>query len=68
MYLALVDFNVVVALMLYAFRDGDANMRSVWFVAAMMQLTNIASDYRCGGVFGTGTMFPDLIVALSLYI
>ena len=58
--------NVVVALMLYAFRDGDANMRSVWLCSRNDAIGNIAVNIAAVGVFGTGTMFPDLIVAFII--
>ena len=34
--------NVSVALMLYAYRDGDANMRSVWLCSRNDSIANIA--------------------------
>ena len=58
--------NVVVALMLYAFRDGDANMRSVWLCSRNDAIGNIAVIIAAVGVFRTGTMFPDLIVAFII--
>lgn len=58
--------NVVVALMLYAFRDGDANMRSVWLCSRNDAIGNIAVIIAAVGVLGTGTMFPDLIVAFII--
>ena len=58
--------NVVVALMLYAFRDGDANMRSVWLCSRNDAIGNIAVIIAAVGVLGTGTMFPDLIIAFII--
>ena len=58
--------NVVVALMLYAFRDGDANMRSVWLCSRNDAIANIAVIIAAVGVFGTGSMFPDLFVAFII--
>ncbi len=58
--------NVVVALMLYAFRDGDANMRSVWLCSRNDAIANIAVIIAAIGVFGTGSMFPDLFVAFII--
>ena len=49
--------NVSVALMLYAFRDGDANMRSVWLCSRNDSIANIAVVLAAVGVFGTGTIF-----------
>lgn len=58
--------NVAVALMLYAFRDGDANMRSVWLCSRNDAIANIAVIIAAVGVFGTGSMFPDLFVAFII--
>lgn len=58
--------NVVVALMLYAFRDGDSNMRSVWLCSRNDALGNIAVMIAAAGVFGTGSGWPDLVVALIM--
>lgn len=58
--------NVISALMLYAFRDGDANMRSVWLCSRNDAIANIAIIIAAIGVFGTGTMFPDLLVAFVI--
>jgi len=55
--------NVVVAVMLYRFRDGDANMRSVWICSRNDAIGNVAVVAAAAGVFGTGTAWPDLIVA-----
>lgn len=58
--------NVICALMLYAFRDGDANMRSVWLCSRNDAIANIAIIVAAVGVLGTGTMFPDLFVAFVI--
>ena len=55
--------NVGVAVMLYAWRDGDANMRSVWLCSRNDALGNIAVMLAALGVFGTGSAWPDLLVA-----
>ena len=55
--------NMGVALMLYRFRTGDANMRSVWICSRNDAIGNIAVLAAAVGVFGTGTAWPDLIVA-----
>ena len=55
--------NVGVALMLYRFREGDANMRSVWICSRNDAIANIAVVAAAIGVFGTGTAWPDLLVA-----
>lgn len=55
--------NGGVALMLYRFRDGDANMRSVWICSRNDAIGNLAVLLAAAGVFGTGTGWPDVIVA-----
>lgn len=55
--------NIAVALMLYRFREGDANMRSVWICSRNDAVANIAVVAAAVGVFGTGTAWPDLAVA-----
>ena len=55
--------NIGVALMLYRFREGDANMRSVWICSRNDAVANIAVVAAAFGVFGTGNAWPDLIVA-----
>jgi Co/Zn/Cd efflux system component len=55
--------NGGVALMLYRFRTGDANMRSVWICSRNDALGNCAVMLAAAGVFGTGTGWPDVIVA-----
>jgi Co/Zn/Cd efflux system component len=55
--------NVVVAVMLYTFRDGDANLRSVWLCSRNDAISNLAVMAAALGVFGTGTGWPDLAVA-----
>lgn len=58
--------NAGVALLLYAFRDGDANMRSVWLCSRNDAIGNVAVLLAAAGVFGTGTAWPDLAVALIM--
>ncbi len=55
--------NGGVALMLYTFRDGDANMRSVWLCSRNDAIGNVAVMLAAAGVFGTGSNWPDLLVA-----
>src|SRR6202012_6163929 len=57
--------NGVVAVMLYRFRDGDANMRSAWICSRNDAIGNAAVLLAAIGVFGSGTAWPDLIVAAS---
>jgi Co/Zn/Cd efflux system component len=46
-----------------SFRGGDANMRSVWICSRNDALGNFAVLLAAIGVFGTGTGWPDVIVA-----
>jgi Co/Zn/Cd efflux system component len=55
--------NVGVAWLLYAWREGDANMRSVWLCTRNDAIGNLAVLTAALGVFGTGTAWPDLLVA-----
>lgn len=55
--------NVGVAGMLYAFREGDANMRSVWLCSRNDAIGNVAVVLAAAGVFSTGSIWPDLLVA-----
>lgn len=55
--------NVSVAWLLYAFREGDANMRSVWLCSRNDALGNVAVFLAALGVVGTGAAWPDLLVA-----
>lgn len=61
--LAALAVNAGVALMLYRFRTGDANMRSVWICSRNDAIGNVAVMLAAVGVFGTGTAWPDLLVA-----
>ena len=58
--------NVTVALMLYNYRSGDANMRSVWLCSRNDAFGNIAVMLAALGVFGTGSAWPDLAVAAGM--
>lgn len=58
--------NVGVALLLYAYREGDANMRSVWLCTRNDALGNLAVLAAALGVFGTGRAWPDLVVAVVM--
>lgn len=55
--------NASVAALLYTWRTGNANMRSVWLCTRNDALGNLAVIAAAFGVFGTGTAWPDLLVA-----
>lgn len=61
--LAALIANVVTAVMLFGFRKGDANMRSVWICSRNDAIGNLSVMLAALGVFGTGTRWPDLLVA-----
>lgn len=55
--------NLLVAVLLFRYREGDSNMRSVWLCTRNDALGNLAVLLAALGVFGTGTAWPDLLVA-----
>ena len=58
--------NFVCAVMLWRHREGDANRRSVWICSRNDAIGNIAVVAAAFGVFGTGTAWPDIVVAAVL--
>jgi Co/Zn/Cd efflux system component len=60
--------NFSVAAMLYRFREGDANMRSVWLCTRNDVIANLAVLAAAAGVAGTGTVWPDVGVAAMLAV
>jgi Co/Zn/Cd efflux system component len=55
--------NFGVALLLYRWREGDSNMRSVWICTRNDAIGNLAVIAAAVGVFGSGTGWPDYLVA-----
>ena len=55
--------NLGVAVLLYRWRDGDSNMRSVWICTRNDAIGNLAVLAAAVGVFGSGTGWPDYVVA-----
>ncbi|NQV86106.1 MAG: cation transporter [Woeseiaceae bacterium] len=55
--------NLASVLLLLKYRDGDANMRSVWLCSRNDAIGNLAVILAAGGVWASGTVWPDLIVA-----
>jgi Co/Zn/Cd efflux system component len=51
---------------LWFHRMGDANMRSAWICTRNDVLGNLAVLLAALGVFGTGTGWPDLVVAATM--
>lgn len=58
--------NVVVAAMLYRYRAGDADMRSVWLCSRNDAIGNVAVLLAAVGVLGSGQGWPDWLVAVLL--
>jgi Co/Zn/Cd efflux system component len=54
--------------LLWAYRNGDANMRSAWICTRNDVLGNLAVLLAAVGVFGTGHGWPDVIVAAVMAI
>jgi len=52
--------------LLWAYRGGDANMRSAWICTRNDVLGNLAVLLAALGVFGTGTGWPDVLVAVIM--
>jgi Co/Zn/Cd efflux system component len=61
--LAALAANAASFALLWAYRAGDANMRSAWICTRNDVLGNLAVLLAAIGVFGTGTGWPDVIVA-----
>jgi Co/Zn/Cd efflux system component len=55
--------NLGVAVLLYRWRDGDSNMRSVWICTRNDAIGNLAVLLAAVGVFGSGAGWPDYVVA-----
>ena len=61
--LAALVANAAVLALLWAYRSGDANMRSVWLCSRNDVIGNVAVLLAALGVFGTGSGWPDIVVA-----
>lgn len=61
-FLALVA-NLASVMLLVRYKDGDANVRSVWLCSRNDAIGNVAVMIAALGVWGTATGWPDLIVA-----
>lgn len=55
--------NLTGVLLLLRYRNGNANVRSVWLCSRNDAIGNIAVILAAGGVWASGTAWPDLIVA-----
>jgi len=55
--------NVASVLILMRYKDGDANVRSVWLCSRNDAIGNVAVMLAAWAVWATATRWPDLIVA-----
>lgn len=55
--------NVASVLLLMRYKDGDANVRSVWLCSRNDAIGNLAVMFAAGAVWLTASKWPDLIVA-----
>ncbi len=58
--------NLASVLLLLRYKDGDANVRSVWLCSRNDAIGNVAVVLAALGVWGTASAWPDLIVAAIL--
>lgn len=58
--------NVASVLLLLRYKNGDANVRSVWLCSRNDAIGNVAVMIAALGVWGTTTAWPDLIVAAGM--
>lgn len=58
--------NLISVLLLAKYKDGDANVRSVWLCSRNDAIGNIAVMIAAVAVWITGTAWPDLLVALLM--
>ncbi len=55
--------NLASVMLLVRYKDGDANVRSVWLCSRNDAIGNVAVMLAALGVWGTATAWPDLVVA-----
>jgi Co/Zn/Cd efflux system component len=55
--------NVASVVILMRYKDGDANVRSVWLCSRNDAIGNVAVMVAALAVWGTATKWPDLLVA-----
>lgn len=58
--------NVASVLLLLRYKDGDANVRSVWLCSRNDAIGNVAVMLAAGAVWATSSAWPDLIVAAAM--
>jgi len=60
--------NATVLVLLWSYRAGDSNMRSVWLCSRNDVIANGAVLLAALGVFGTGSNWPDIAVAAVIAV
>ena len=55
--------NLGVAVILFRYRNGDSNKRSIWLCTRNDAIGNVAVLLAANGVYVAGSAWPDLIVA-----
>jgi len=60
--------NLICVYLLREYKDGDANVRSVWLCSRNDAIGNVVVVIAAFGVWGTDTPWPDLLVALFLAV
>lgn len=58
--------NLASVLLLLRWREGDANVRSVWLCSRNDAIGNLAVIVAAGAVAATGSAWPDLLVAAAM--
>ena len=58
--------NMASVLLLMRYKDGDANVRSVWLCSRNDAIGNVAVMFASGAVWLTASAWPDLIVAIVM--
>jgi Co/Zn/Cd efflux system component len=58
--------NLASVAILFRFRDGEANVRSVWLCSRNDAIGNVAVMLAASGVFATHAAWPDLAVAAGM--
>jgi len=58
--------NMISVLLLYRYKEGDSNVRSVWLCSRNDAIGNLVMLGAASGVWATGNAWPDLVVAFIL--
>ena len=58
--------NMISVFLLLKYREGDSNIKSVWLCSRNDAIGNIAVILAGLGVFASGTVWPDIVVAFII--